>query len=144
MSPQPMFRLLPALAALAALVALTQLTLSLPAWAATPATAAQRALQRYELVRTDGPRHQRVGVVTLDADGRLALVWARRADARHLRERMAALNTESQLYLDAPAPASAPQFANTSQVVPRGDPRFTEALRQHLQRYDDLLLRPTR
>lgn len=135
---------LPMLRQLAAMLALTLLTLSLPARAAAPATSAQRALQRHELVRTDGPHPQVVGVVTLDADGHLALVWARRADAQHLRERIAALNAEPQLHLDAPPPASAPQFANTSQVVPRGDPRFTEALRQHLQRYDDLLLRPTR
>lgn len=115
-----------------------------PVAATTPATAAERASTRHDLQRTLGQRSVTIATVRLDAEGRLTLLWARPAEAARLRTRIAELNAEPQLHLDAPPPASAPPFANTSLVVPRGDPRFIEALRQHLLRYDDLLLGPAR
>ncbi|MBQ0958944.1 hypothetical protein KAK06_08225 [Ideonella sp. 4Y11] len=114
------------------------------AGAAVPATATERAGTRHDLLRRVGQRSIKVATVRLDADGRLTLLWARPDELKPLRGRIAELNAEPQLHLDAPPPASAPAFANTSWVVPRGDPRFTQALREHLQRFDDLLLGPAR
>ena len=86
----------------------------------------------------------RVGVVRLDAQFRLKVLSARKGRAAWLQQLADEVNAESALHLDAPPSPATPQFSDVTQIIPRGDPRFGEALREHLKRYYDASLRPVR
>jgi hypothetical protein len=94
----------------------------------------------YEVVQREDGEERAVGVVTLDAAGRLGFVSSS-ADAE-LRTIVDELNKEDVMHEDAAPPADAPRFAEATRPIKRGDERFVPALREHLRRYHGLELRP--
>jgi len=96
----------------------------------------------FEVIETDEDAQTSLGVVTLDAQGMLAIVSLEPDPDGQLQTIVEELNREEVLHQDAAPPAGARQFEVFSRTVTRGTPEFLAALREHLQRYFGIELRP--
>lgn len=114
------------------------LAVALAALASLPAAA---WAQRFQAILHEAGHDQTVGIVQLDAQRHLSVVSASPDRAAWLHKLVGDVNAEDVLHLDVPPPAGSPRFADTTAPVPRSDPRFPDALRQHLERYYDVTLR---
>lgn len=98
----------------------------------------------YEVVEREAGVERRLGRVTMDGDGLLAVSVtggdAGAADDGALERLVQRMNAKSVLHVDVPAPEGAPKFAKASRVVRRGEAAFVPALRDQLLTYYDIEL----
>ena len=100
----------------------------------THAAGRYAAMQEWE----GAPR--RLGLVSMDAGGTLAVIEAAPEHAASLGRIVREMNDSQVLFVRIPPPAGAPRYAIASRRVRRGDPDFVATLRDQLVVYYGIVL----
>src|SRR5262245_30881038 len=100
--------------------------------------------QRFNVTYLDDETGQRstIGQVDVGPDSKLTLVSAVPDRQEVLTDLVEELNEEDEMHIDAEPPEDAPRFAVYSEIVPRSDPKFFDALKEFLAKYYDVTLTP--
>jgi hypothetical protein len=100
--------------------------------------------RRFNVVLTDDETGQKssIGKVDVGPDGKLALVSVDPDNKEFLTELIEEMNEEDELHVEAQPPPDAAPHTLYSEIVPRSDPGFFDALKDFLARYYDVTLTP--
>lgn len=83
---------------------------------------------------------RRLGAVSMDGAGRLAVVEAPPEHAENLGRIIREMNDSAVLFVRIPPPPGAPRYAVASRQVRRDDPEFVATLRAQLDVYYGITL----
>ncbi len=98
--------------------------------------------RQYEAIYHDDTGLDHAGVLSMTADGKLAVVSADDRFAHTLDVAVRSMNAMPAETIRVPPPPGAPRFALKSRIVPRESPEFIPTMLANMRRSYRLELRP--
>jgi hypothetical protein len=96
---------------------------------------------RYAAILHEDGRETRLGAVDIDDKGVIHAEAGAEAD-RKFERFIEESNAAKIMHIDVPPRPGAPEFTLASAIIPRGDPRFIDALKEQATTYYGIELRP--